>query len=108
MTPLVAALVAIIAVPIWDRACLYRASLGASGADYRYWPLSKARLASLGLLFLMVWLVLTFSGHCLDYDGKLRLFLVAGGAVLVWAIVAFLDVIAQSRRANSAYSDRES
>ena len=91
--------VVVLCVPIvaaWDWAGVSRVGSMMTTFDYQYWPLSKLRLGSLVLLMLAASAVgLSSPEKNLSLmDVPLDLAVVA---LIIWGIVAWLDLMAQRR-----------
>ena len=95
MKALIATGLALLIIPLWDWASVTRMGIYATNCDYRYWPLSKARLISVLALIVSVALVGTFADAS---DPPIWLLLVAGLALVTWGLVGFADVWAQNRK----------
>ena len=96
MRVVLSVVIAIIAVPIWDWAAMGRIGLFASDCDYRYWPLSKSRIASVLVLFMaacIIGIVATSESN----NSPIWALVVGAAALFVWAVVGFMDVLAQNR-----------
>jgi hypothetical protein len=110
MNAVIAPLASAVAVVLWDWA-------GTSGLaryarlfdfDYRYWPPSKARIASLALLWLAATICALFA-HPNPEKPSIWILFVIGPALILWSVIGLLDFFAQSRtgyrKPPSRYSD---
>ena len=97
MRALVAIIVALLAVPLWDWAAITRIGAYAFDCDYRYWPLSRARTASVVLLVIAVAVAGAFA-HPDPNDPPIWALAMLGGALVTWGVIGFLDVLAQNRK----------
>jgi hypothetical protein len=102
VAPLLSALVAV----LFDWAGAGKVALLLSGFDYRYWPPSKPRAASV----LVLW-ISTIPGAVFALrrgEAPMWPVLCFGVGLIVWAVVSFVDLIEQQRsgyRRPGRYSD---
>jgi len=110
---LAAVVVALLVVPLWDWAAITRVGAYAFDCDYRYWPPSRARAASVVLVGIAVAVAGAFARPDPNHPPIWALAML-GGAFVIWGVIGFLDVVAQNRKGDRAppppprYSDPRS
>jgi hypothetical protein len=85
-----------IGIPLFDWLSVTGPAARMTSFDYAYWPLSKLRIASVALLAAGLLITLTIT-H--PPDDNLWKLLPAGIGLVIHAVVGWLDVLRQKRRA---------